>query len=282
MNRIMSKIGLHGRAFMPMLMGLGCNVPAIMATRSIDSKTDRLIAILVNPLISCSARLPVYVLMAGIFFPKNEGIIILSLYALGGFLAAVTSLLLRKFMFQEESEPFILELPSYQWPKLKNSLIKTSQDVGDFLKKASTFLLYGVIVIWFLNTHPWGGGLENSYLASIGKIIEPVFAPLGFNWQANVALLSGFMAKELVVGTFGTLYGSEIGSLTTAISQTMTPLTAYAFMVFVLIYTPCIAVINTIRRETNSWKWAGFSVIYSLVLAYVVAFTVKIIGGLIF
>lgn len=281
MNRIMSKIGLHGRAFMPMLMGLGCNVPAIMSTRSIDSKTDRFIAILVNPLISCSARLPVYVLMAGIFFPNYEGLVILSLYALGSVLAAIVALLLRKLMFHKEIEPFILELPSYQWPKLKDTLIKTAQDVGDFLKKVSTFLLYGVLVIWFLSFHPWGGGLETSYLASIGKAIEPIFAPLGFNWQTNVALLSGFVAKELVIGTFGTLYGSEVGGVTGALSQSMDPLIAYTFLVFVLIYTPCIAVINAIRRETNSWKWAGFSIVYSLILAYVVAFLVKWIGGVV-
>ncbi len=279
MDKFMSKAGLHGQSFIPMLMGLGCNVPAIMATRNIDSEKDRLITILVNPLISCSARLPVYVLLAGAFFPESAGTVILSIYLLGVLLAVFMALIFRKFLVGGEPLPFILELPDYQWPGLKATLLKTWQNVAEFLKKASTFLLAGILVVWFLNSHPWGAGLENSYSAEIGRALELVFRPLGFNWKINVALLSGFTAKEMVVGSLGTLYGVGKEGLAEAMTQSMNAITAYTFMVFVLIYTPCLAVLGAIKKETGSWKWTAFSVAYSLLLAYTVAFMVKIIGG---
>ncbi|HDR53763.1 MAG TPA: ferrous iron transport protein B [archaeon] len=274
MDRFMSKVGLHGRAFIPMLMGMGCNVPAIMATRSIDSEKDRLITILVNPLVSCSARLPVYVLLAGTFFPEHAGTVIFGLYALGVVLALAMAWLFRKTIFKGQPEPFILELPDYQWPRMKDVLLKTWQNVAEFLKKATTFLLAGVVIIWFLNTHPWGAGLEASYSAGLGHLLEPVFRPLGFGWEENVALIAGFMAKELVVGTFGTLYGTNGG-----LAGSMDKVTALAFMVFVLLYTPCLAVVGVIRKETGSWKWTAFSVGYSLLLAYGVGFIVKNLAG---
>jgi ferrous iron transport protein B len=279
MDRFLSKMGLHGRAFIPMLMGMGCNVPAIMATRSLKNEKDRMVTILVNPLISCSARLPLYVLLAGAFFPKSVGSIIFSLYSLGFVLAISVAWILRKTLFKGKAEPFMLELPDYQLPRLGDVVLKTWQNVAEFLKKASTFLLAGVLIIWFLNSHPWGAGLENSYLVTAGKALEPVFRPLGFGWKENVALVSGFAAKELVVGTLGTIHSVSTENLGGALASSMDALTAYALMVFVLIYTPCLAVLWAIKKETGSWKWVLFSVVYSTLLAYLMAFSVKLIGS---
>jgi ferrous iron transport protein B len=280
MDRFLSKLGLHGRAFIPMLMGMGCNVPAIMATRCIKNEKDRMVTILVNPLISCSARLPLYVLLAGTFFPESAGSVIFSLYLLGFILAILVAWVLRKTLFRGKAEPFMLELPDYQMPMLGDVLLKTWQNVSEFLKKASTFLLAGVLVVWFLNSHPWGAGLENSYSAALGRAVEPVFRPLGFGWEENVALIAGFVAKELVVGTLGTIHGVSRESLGAALASNMDALTAYALMVFVLVYTPCLAVLGTIKKETGSWKWVIFSVAYSTSLAYVLALSIKWIGSL--
>ncbi len=280
MDKFMAKVGLHGGSFIPMIMGLGCNVPAIMTARSIENKKDRLITILINPLISCSARLPVYMLFAGAFFPNSEGLVILSLYLLGALLAFGMAFVFRRTIFKGEPDPFVLELPDYQLPKIQNVLLETWQQVAEFLKKASTLLLMGIMLIWFLNTHPWGVSLEQSYSAQIGKLLEPIFKPLGFDWKFNVALIAGFLAKDMVVGTFGTLYGVGEANLSTLLTQSMSTVTAYAFMVFVLIYTPCLAVLGIIRKETGSWKWTGFSVLYSFILAYAMALTVKVIGSL--
>jgi ferrous iron transport protein B len=286
MDKLMYKLGLHGRSFIPMLMGFGCNVPAIMATRSIEGKHDRLITILVNPLMSCGARLPVYILFAGAFFGSMAGSVIFSMYVLGIVLAIVMSLVFRKFLFPGKLAPFILELPQYQTPQFKATFIHMWDKAVIFIKRAATVLLVGAVFVWFISTHPWGVGddIENSYAGMIGKTLEPVFNPLGFDWRANVGLVTGFLAKEIVVGTFGILYGvgeDEAAIQSALVSEgSMTPLTAFAYMAFVLIYMPCLAVVGVIKSETGSWKWTAFSIVYGIALAYIVALAIVTVGGL--
>ncbi len=285
MDKLMYKLGLHGRSFIPMLMGFGCNAPAIMATRSIESEKDRLITILVNPLISCGARLPVYVLLAGAFFGARAGSVIFVIYVLGIALAILMALLFRVFLLPGKPAPFILELPPYQMPDPKSTLLHMWAKAIIFLKRAATVLLVGAIFVWFVTSHPWGVGddIEASYAGMIGKAFEPLTAPLHFDWKANVALVSGFLAKEIVVGTFGILYG--VGEDEASIQQVLvaegafTPLTAFAYMVFVLIYMPCLAVVGVVKKETDSWKWTLFSIGYGLVLAYAMAFGIVVIGN---
>jgi len=274
MDKVMHKIGLHGKSFIPMILGFGCNVPAIMATRTLESKKDRILTILINPLMSCSARLPVYALFVGAFFSQNRGLIIWSIYLVGIILAIIMGFIFKKVFFKGMSSPFVMELPPYRLPTATGLLIHTWERSKQFIKKAGTIILVAAIVIWFLASLPFGVeyGSKESLIGTIGSGVAPVFEPLGFgNWQSSVALIFGFVAKEVVVGTLGTLYGGEEG-LTSAIQQDFTPLSAYSFMLFTLIYIPCIATIATIKKETNSWKWTGFAVAYSIVLAWIVSF----------
>jgi ferrous iron transport protein B len=319
MDRVMHKLGLHGKSFIPMIMGFGCNVPAIAATRTLESRQDRIITILINPLVSCSARLPIYILLAGTFFPNHAGNVIFSIYLLGIALAFVIGRFFKKTIFPTDNHPFVMELPPYRLPTIRGTLIHMWEQGSLFLKKMTTVILLGAVLIWFLSSYP--AALDRSqppapgdtatsdtitaqnperspiavsdrsvpdgnappetmsYLERIGFSIEPIFVPLGFPWQASVALLSGFVAKEIVVSTFGVLYGAgEDESIGTAmIRGGWTPAAAYAFMVFVLLYTPCLATIAAIRRETSP-TIASFSVGYSLVLAWVVAFIAYRIG----
>ncbi len=302
MDRVMHLIGLHGKSFIPMIMGFGCNVPAIMATRTLESKRDRLLTILINPLMSCSARLPVYILIAGTFFGKKAGDVIFSLYALGILLAVLIGRLFRKTILKGESEPFVMELPPYRIPTVKSVIIHMWERAVVFLKKMGTVILLGSVIVWFLSNFPGslereaaGDGakgevessavIEHSYITSIGKAMEPVFKPLGFGWREGVALLSGFVAKEIVVSTLGVLYNGEAGKgdlgETIREKSGLTPLSAYAFLVFVLIYTPCLATVVAIRRETGSVGWTFFSVGYQLTLAWLLAFVIVRIGGVI-
>jgi len=277
MDRVMYRIGLHGKAFIPMLLGFGCNVPAIMATRTMEDERDRLLAIMINPLMSCSARLPVYVLFAGIFFAGKEAGVIMSMYLLGILLAVMMALLLRKFLFQGKPSPFIMEMPPYRLPTLRN-IVSTTWNRGKmFIKKAGTIILLGVIIIWFLANFP-DGGIEESFLAMIGKAMQPLFAPLGWSWRAVVALLAGVVGKEIVVGSLGALYG---GNLSSALAADFTRVEAFAYMAFVLIYVPCIATIAAIWQETRSIKWPLFTITYEILLAYGVALAIVAIGGLI-
>ncbi|MCD6481751.1 MAG: ferrous iron transport protein B [Thermoplasmata archaeon] len=277
MDRVMYRIGLHGKAFIPMLLGFGCNVPAIMATRTMEDERDRLLAIMINPLMSCSARLPVYVLFAGIFFAGKEAGVIMSMYLLGILLAVMMALLLRKFLFQGKPSPFIMEMPPYRLPTLRN-IVSTTWNRGKmFIKKAGTIILLGVIIIWFLANFP-DGGIEESFLAMIGKAMQPLFAPLGWSWRAVVALLAGVVGKEIVVGSLGALYG---GNLSSALAADFTQVEAFAYMAFVLIYVPCIATIAAIWQETRSIKWPLFTITYEILLAYGVALAIVAIGGLI-
>ena len=284
MDRIMTKMGLHGKSFIPMLLGLGCNVPAIMATRTIEDEKSRLITILSAPYISCSARLPVYVLLAGIFFPDNAGTALFLLYLLGIVVAVGSALLFRHTILKSETSPFIMELPPYRLPRLKNTILQMWDRGSMYLRKAGTFILAGAIIVWLLASLPWGVeyGSEESLVGAIGHLIEPFLAPLGFDWRIGVALVFGFIAKEVVVGSLGVLYGAVEGAgLEEAIALSMSAPSAAALMVFVLIYTPCVAALAAIRKETGSWKWTLFSVVYSLILAYIAAFIVYQVGLLI-
>ncbi len=281
MDRIMHRMGLHGKAFIPMIMGFGCNVPAIMATRTLESERDRLLTTLVLPLVTCSARLPVYALLAGALFGPRAGLVILSLYVLSIALAALMARVLRRAVAPGEDEPFVLELPPYHRPTAKGIAIHTWERAKLFLQKAGIVILAGSVVMWFLSAFPWGVEVagEKSYAGQIGKLLAPLVAPLGFSWREAVALMFGFVAKEIVVSTMGVLYGlgqhassSDLGHAIAA--GPLTPLSAYAFMAFTLIYTPCLAAVAAIRRETNSWKWALFAVGYLLVLAWIIAFII--------
>jgi ferrous iron transport protein B len=294
MDRIMYKLGLHGRSFIPMLIGFGCNVPAIMATRTIEREEDRILTILVNPLISCSARLPIYVLIGSAVLGAYAAAGIYFIYMLGMVLAILMALLFRRTIpfFKGKPSPLILELPLYAVPKLKATLIHAWERGRLFLRKAGTIILLGIVAVWFLSNYPWEAVhqegevvLENSYLAIIGRFVEPALRPLGFNWMAASALFFGFIAKEIVVGAFATFFGlgEEVRErLSDALRSAgiFTPITGLAFMAFSLIYTPCIATLGAIYRETNSWKWTIFTIIYELALAYVVALSIVIFGGL--
>jgi len=286
MDKAMTKVGLHGKSFIPMLLGFGCNVPAIMATRTIENDVDRKISIMVNPLMSCSARLPVYVLFAGVFFAGYEGAVIVSMYLLGIILAALMATIIRKIFFGGKPSPLLMEMPEFSVPSAKSVLNGAWIRTQIFLRKAATILFIGAVVIWFLSNFPWeatGGGevLENSYAASIGHAVEPVIKPLGLNWKAGVALFSGFMAKEIVVGTFGILYGVGEGEIGTAILHDFNPVTALAMMAITLIYLPCLATMGVLKRELGEWKWVGLVIVYELLLAYLVAAMIVGIGRLV-
>ena len=330
MDRVMHVIGLHGKSFIPLLMGFGCNAPAIMAARTLESERDRILTILINPLMSCSARLPVYILLAGTFFGASAGNVIFSIYALGIALAITMGKLFRVTLFRGETAPFVMELPPYRVPTLKSLLIHMWDRSKIFLRKMGGVILVGSILIWFLGAFPRhpelppshagdiqpmssiqtkGEGLESSahmaetqqvkaepknegqeealarlsqsYLGRLGQGIQPLFAPLGFDWRTSVAVVTGFVAKEIVVSTLGVLHaaGADVNEESEALRRSlrasgMTPLGAYTLMAFVLIYVPCLATVAVISRETNSWKWACFSIVYSLVLAWVVSFII--------
>ena len=338
MDKVMHLIGLHGKSFIPLLMGFGCNVPAIMATRTLESKKDRILTILINPLMSCSARLPVYILLAGTFFGARAGNAIFSIYAIGIVLAIAIGRLFRSTLLRGKVAPFVMELPPYRVPMFKGLLIHMWDRSKLFLKKMGGVILIGSVVIWFLSAFPqtiqfsrdyestiaqtkvhYSAGIsaaqsdmrdqlvrerdkaisvleaqrakekvEQSYIGRLGKVLSPVFAPIGMDWRGSVAVISGFVAKEIVVSTMGVLYavGSEEDEKTEALKAAlkksgMTPLSAYAMMAFVLIYVPCLATVAVIRRETNSWKWALFSISYSTILAWLVAFLIYQGGRLI-
>lgn len=284
MDRLMSRLGLHGKSFIPLLMGFGCSVPAIMACRSIENEKDRIITILSTPFISCGARLPVYVLFAGIFFSQWEGEVVFSLYVISIIIAIASAKLFRNTLFKGEKSSFIMELPPYRIPTLKTSLIHMWERGKLYLKKAGTIILLGVTIIWFLASFPSGVeyGAEGSIIAMIGKVIEPLVSPLGFDWKIAVALLFGFVAKEIVVGSLGTLYGAgeneELLSDQLQADPGVTALSSVGLMLFTLIYSPCIATVSVIKKETGSWKWMAFSIAYSTALAWVVAFLVHTVG----
>ena len=306
MDKLMHLAGLHGKSFIPLVMGFGCNVPAIMATRTIESRSSRLITILINPFMSCSARLPVFILLAGTFFPEYAGVALFGIYIFGGVMAVFTARVLRRFMFGADETPFVMELPPYRIPTLNATLRHMWERSEQYLKKIGGLILVAAIVIWFLSYYPRAtyepaaaDMVENvstdmavqqseySYLGRIGKLCEPVMKPLGLDWRASVSLLSGAAAKEIVVSTLGVLYSVEDAeSNSVSLSQHLiasgnySRAAALAMMIFVLLYFPCIATISAIAQEARGWKSALFSVVYNTALAWVVAFAAYHIGGL--
>lgn len=282
-DRLMRSVGLHGKAFIPMILGFGCNVTGILATRNLDDPKDRLISILVNPLISCSARLPVYVLFASAFFPKHQGIVVFSLYVLGVVLAAVMAKIFSLFIKSDSTSTFVIELPPYRLPRLKDILIQTWERAKHFLERAGTVIFISIIVVWVLSNLPPNiePGSPDSLIARIGGFFAPIFKPAGFGtWQASTALIFGALAKELILGTLAVLYGAGEAGLAAALQAQWTPLSAYAFLVMSLIYIPCVATIGAIRQETNSRKWTFFAVGYTLFLGWLLAVVVYQVGSL--
>jgi len=342
MDKLMHKIGLHGKSFIPLVMGFGCNVPAIMASRTIENKNNRLVTMLITPFMSCSARLPVYILILGTFFPKHAGNLLVLIYFTGILLAVGTALLLKKMLFRTDDVPFVMELPPYRIPTLRSILIHMWDKASQYLNKIGGVILVGVIIIWALGYFPRNVqtskdydsliGLkraaltsaqatnaataesleqeiqeiemerealrqEQSYLGRIGKFIEPALKPLGFDWKMGVSLISGIAAKEIVVSTLGVLHlakepngsqslpdklkadtyttGEKVGQ------KVFTPLSSFSFLIFILIYFPCVAVISAIKQESGSWKWALFTIVFTTALAWVSSFLFFQVGTLI-
>lgn len=274
-DSLMQKIGLEGKAFIPLVLGFGCNVPAIMATKVLEDERERLITILINPFMSCSARFPIYVLFAGTFFASDQGLVILSLYLIGIFMAILSAFLLRRMLFKKSAPPSLLiELPPYRVPTFCTIARQTYFKGLLFVKKAGMFILSISLLIWFLASMPLGVeyASEQSLIGSIGKLIAPALAPCGFGqWEPTVALMFGAGAKEVVVSSLGTLYGAGEEGLSSAISTHFTPLSAYSFMLFSLLYMPCFAAIAAIRKESGDAKWAIFTVLYTTSIAWTVS-----------
>ena len=290
MDKIMHRMGLHGKLFIPLIMGFGCNVPAIMASRTIEDRKCRLITMLVNPLMSCSARLPIYLVMVGAFFPNQARFVLLCIYATGIILAVLMARLFSKFLVKGDDAPFVMELPPYRMPTTKSILRHTWEKGAQYLKKMGGIIMIASIIIWFLGYYPQHDAYEtvaeqqeNSYIGQIGKAVEPVIEPLGFDWKLGIGLISGVGAKELVVSTLGVLYTNEedVENVNLSNRIPITPLAALAYMLFVLIYFPCIATLAAIKQESGSWKWALFAAGYTTVLAWCIAFVVYQLGNLI-
>lgn len=276
MDAVMHRVGLHGRSFVPMLMGFGCNVPAIMAARDIQNPKDRVLTMLMVPFMSCSARLPVYMLFVDTFFANYKALVMISLYAIGICLSVLFAVVMKKTpWFRQEDDDSVNELPEFRLPKARTTAAHIWERVADYLQKICTVILWASIIIWALEYFPSQdlNDLENSYLASIGKAVSPLLEPLGFDWKMSVCLLTGLPAKEAIVSTFAILYGGDIAT------AGFTPLTAFSFLLFVLLYFPCIATIATLRREAGK-VWAWFTVFHSLALAWLVSFLVYQIGSL--
>jgi ferrous iron transport protein B len=282
MDRFMHLLGLHGKSFIPMIIGFGCNVPAIMATRTLESRKDRILTVLINPLMSCSARLPVYILFTGAFFTRQRGLVVFSLYLLGIVLAVLVARLFKWVFFREEVAPLIMELPPYHVPALRSVLAHMWDRSWLFVRKAGTVIALAVVAVWLLASLPWGTPYASatSLIGRIGSVLAPVLRPAGFGyWWAAASLLAGVVAKEIVVSTMATIHGVGPQGLVGVVRDQFTPASAYAFMVMSLIYIPCIASIAAIRRETN-WRWASLAVGYTLVLGWLAAVAVYQVGRL--
>lgn len=288
MDKIMHKMGLHGKSFIPLIMGFGCNVPAIMASRTIENRKSRLVTMLINPLMSCSARLPIYLLLVGAFFPNNASLMLLLIYAIGILLAVVMARLFCRFLVKGDDTPFVMELPPYRMPTAKTIFRHTWEKGAQYLRKMGGIIMVASIVIWALGYYPNHDAYEsvteqqeNSYIGRIGKAMEPAIEPLGFDWKLGIGILSGVGAKELVVSTLGVFYvdNAEADAVSLGERIPITPLVAFAYMVFVLIYFPCIATLAAIKNESGSWKWALFAAFYTTALAWLMSFAIYQIGG---
>ena len=303
MDKLMHKMGLHGKSFIPLVMGFGCNVPAVMATRTIESRRSRLITMMVLPFMSCSARLPIYIMIAGTFFSlQYRSWVMISLYAVGILMAVIVSKIFSTFVIKGEDTPFVMELPPYRWPTAKALWRHTWEKGKEYLKKMGGIILVASIIVWALEYFPHNDELtqqqqqEQSYIGRVGKAIEPIFTPQGFNWKLDVSLMAGVGAKEIVASTIGVLYSgddsfadddsfSDDTEKYTRLRQLMlqegiTPLAAYAYLIFILLYFPCIATIAAIKNETGSWRWALFAAVYTTVVAWIVSAGVYQIGNL--
>ena len=289
MDKIMHKMGLHGKSFIPLIMGFGCNVPAVLASRTIENRKSRLVTILINPLMSCSARLPIYLLLVGVFFPHHASLVLLSIYSLGIILAVVMARLFSRFLVKGDDTPFVMELPPYRMPTSKAIFRHTWERGAQYLRKMGGVIMVASIIIWVLGYYPrpsesmdLAQQQENSYIGRIGKAIEPAIEPLGFDWKLGIGILSGVGAKELVVSSLGVLYADDAEADQTTLAQRLpvTPLVAYGYMVFILLYFPCVATLAAIRQEAGGWKWAAFAAAYTTVLAWIMSFAVYQIGGL--
>ena len=278
---LFQKLGITGRTFIPVILGFGCNVPAIMATRTIKDRRERMIAILTNSFISCGARLPVYLLLAGIFFPKHAGYIVMLLYLFGIFIAFIASLILSKLLKNQTPNSLIIELPPYRKPSVTNVLKHAWYHTWEFIKRAGTIIFGSVLIVWVLASLPAGVsyGSSDSLLGQFGHLLSPLFAPLGFgHWTFSVALIFGVVNKEIIIGTLGTLYGIGKSALFSAIPMYITPLGALSFMFFVLLYIPCLATIAVIKQESGSWKYAILQPIATISIAWLVSFLVYHVG----
>ena len=275
MDKLMHGMGLHGKSFIPLIMGFGCNVPAVMATRTIESRRSRLITMLVLPMMSCSARLPIYIMITGAFFAaKYQGLVMFSLYLTGIFLSVVMARILSKWVIKGEDTPFVMELPPYRFPTTKAIFRHTWEKGKQYLKKMGGVILVASIIVWalgYFGTMGVSPSLEESFIGMLGKAIEPIFVPQGFDWRLDVSLLSGVGAKEIVASTMGVLYNGDYN---------FTPLVAFSFLLFVLIYFPCIATVVAIKHESGSWRWASFAALYTTCLAWLVSAVVYQLGML--
>ncbi|HRZ98607.1 MAG TPA: ferrous iron transport protein B, partial [Paludibacter sp.] len=336
MDKLMHKIGLHGKSFIPLVMGFGCNVPAIMATRTLDNRKDRILTMIITPFMSCSARLPVYVLLISAVFPQNQGLVLFSIYIIGIFLAIFTALIMKRIAFAKKEVPFVMELPPYRIPTLRNTTMHMWHKGQQYLQKMGSVILVASVLIWALGYFPReiefstdydaqiasieansqlntetkekninllqmdkeSERQEKSYIGLMGHAIEPIMKPLGFDWKMGVSIISGLAAKEIVVSTMGILYQADMKadessetlknkikeqkhhSGTLKGQEVFTPLVSFGFMLFILIYFPCVAVIAAIKKEAN-WGWAIFTMVYTTAIAWFFAFAVYQIGSLI-
>ena len=275
MDKLMHGMGLHGKSFIPLIMGFGCNVPAVMATRTIESRRSRLITMLVLPMMSCSARLPIYIMITGAFFGvRYQSLVMISLYVVGIVLSVIIARVLSTWVIKGEDTPFVMELPPYRFPTAKAIFRHTWEKGKQYLKKMGGVILVASIIVWALGYFGMMGvapSLEESFIGLLGKSIEPLFTPQGFDWRLDVSLIAGVGAKEIVASTIGVLYTDDFN---------FSPLTAYAFLLFVLIYFPCIATVVAIKNESGSWRWAFFAACYTTLLAWVVSALVYQIGNL--
>ena len=273
MDKLMHKMGLHGKSFIPLIMGFGCNVPAVMATRTVESRRARLITMLVLPMMSCSARLPIYIMIIGAFFAQNyQSWVMVSLYAVGIVMSVIVARILSRWVIKGEDVPFVMELPPYRFPTAKAIFRHTWEKGKQYLKKMGGVILVASIIVWalgYFGTMGVAPSLEDSFIGMLGKLMEPLFTPQGFDWRLDISLLTGVGAKEIVASTIGVLYGD---------AYNFTPLVAYAFLIFVLLYFPCIATIVAIKNESGSWRWACFAALYTTGLAWVVSAAVYQIG----
>lgn len=287
MDKLLRKIGLSGRSFVPMLVGFGCSVPAIMATRTLSSERDRKMTILLTPFMSCSAKLPIYAMFTVAFFPEHRALVMIALYVIGILIGIISGLILKSTLYHGKPVPFVMELPNYRMPSAKSVVLLMWDKAKDFLTRAFTIIFVATIIIWFLQTFDTRlnvvANSAQSMLAGIGRVIAPVFAPLGFSdWRASTALITGFIAKEAVVSTLAVLTGTSVSDLPAALTHLFTPLAAWSFLTFILLYTPCVAAITTVKREMNSVKSAFAMVLYQSGIAWIVAFVIYNVGTLIF